>query len=325
MAQRADNPLTGQAAEWLSRRQHGPLAPEDQRAFDAWLDASPHHAVAYARVEATWERTVRLQAAPMPETGRRSGAARRWLPLAAAATLLLAAGGALWLMLQPEVHRTGVGERRTVALSDGSRVELNTASILRVDYSDRGRDVRLQSGEALFHVAKDPQRPFVVHAGNAAVRAVGTVFNVRLRDREMVEVTVTEGVVAVDERQPAPRGEAMSAPPAPRTVEAGKGAMVGPGAVATVSLDSEALQQRTAWRRDLIELRGETLEQAVAEFNRYRTAPLVLGDPRIASIRVGGTFATGESEKFLAALSSGFGVESMEGADGKVYLMPAQQ
>lgn len=324
MAQRADNPLTEQAAEWLSRRQRGPLSPQDQRAFDAWLDASPHHAVAYARVEATWERAQRLQAAPpAPEKKRRGGIVRRWLSFAAAAALALVAGGALWLTLQPEVHSTGIGERRTVVLPDGSRVELNTASVLRVEYSERGRDVRLQAGEALFHVAKDPRRPFVVHAGNASVRAVGTVFNVRLRDREVVEVTVTEGAVAVDGRAPAGRADAT--PPAPQTIEAGRGAVVGPGAVAAVSLDGEALQQRTAWRRDLIELRGETLEQAIAEFNRYRAAPLVVGDPRIASIRVGGTFATGESDKFLAALSAGFGVEAVEGAGGTVYLVPAQR
>lgn len=331
MAQPAENPLTVQAAGWLSRRQRGPLPPAEQRAFDDWLDASPHHAVAYARVEATWERAQRLQAAP-PVALRDHGAAarhggtawRRRAPfLAAAAVLVLAAGAALWLSMRPEVYRTGVGERRTVALADGSRVELNTASLLRVDYSERGRDVRLEAGEALFQVAKDSARPFVVHAGNAAVRAVGTAFNVRLRDREVVEVTVTEGVVAVDggAAETAAAGRAAAAP---RTVAAGAGAVVGQGAVATLALDADALQQRTAWRRDLIELRGETLDRAVAEFNRYRAVPLVVGDPRIASIRVGGTFATDESEKFLAALQSGFGVEAVEGARGTMYLVSAQ-
>jgi len=120
-------------------------------------------------------------------------------------------------------------------------------------------------------------------------------------------------------------GGAPGAPAAAaRTVAAGRGALVGAGAVATVSLDAEVLQQRTAWRRDLIELRGETLEQAIAEFNRYRASPLIVGDPRIAAIRVGGTFATSESDKFLAALRSGFAVEAVEGERGTVYLMPAQ-
>jgi transmembrane sensor len=95
------------------------------------------------------------------------------------------------------------------------------------------------------------------------------------------------------------------------------------GAVAVAPLDQDALQRRVAWRVGVIELRGETLEQAVAEFNRYRTAKLVVADPRLAAIRVGGSFETDESEKFLAALRSGFGVSTREGADGAVYLVSA--
>jgi transmembrane sensor len=184
--------------------------------------------------------------------------------------------------------------------------------------------VRLEGGEALFQVAKDAARPFVVHAGNASVRAVGTEFNVRMRERHVVEVTVTEGVVAVD-GSPANPGTADDPATAPvRKVAAGEGAMLGVGAVASLALDAESLEQRIAWRRDVIELRGETLEQAVAEFNRYRPEPLVLGDPRIGSIRVGGTFATDESAKFLDALQTGFGIKAVEGAQGRVYLVSAQ-
>lgn len=325
MAERAENPLTAQAAKWLSRRQDGPLAPDVQRDFEAWLDASPHHAVAYARVEASWERARRLEAAPPSlEASPRVASWRRPWPLAAAALLLLAAGITSWLSLRPEIYRTDVGERRTVVLADGSHVELNTASTLRVDYSDERRDVRLQAGEALFQVAKDATRPFVVRAANASVRAVGTEFNVRMRERDVVEVTVTEGVVAVD-GSPANQQEADDAAVAPpRRITAGEGAMLGFGAVAPLALDADSLEQRIAWRRGVIELRGETLDQAVAEFNRYRSVPLVVGDPRIASIRVGGTFATSESAKFLDALQSGFGIKAVEGARGRVYLVSAQ-
>src|SRR5690625_3567584 len=126
MAERAENPLNAQAAQWLSRRLDGPLAPDVQRDFEAWLDASPHHAVAYARIEASWERARRLEAAPPAVNAARRGSRwpRPW-PLAAAARLLLAAGVASWLSLRPEVYRTDVGERRAVILADGSQVELN--------------------------------------------------------------------------------------------------------------------------------------------------------------------------------------------------------
>ena len=284
-----------------------------------------HHAVAYARVESTWERAQRLQAAPpAPKSSHwRVLPSRRRDVFVAAAVLLLLIGGGSWWVLHPEAYRTGVGERRTVALADGSRVELNTASVVRVDYSRQGREVWLQEGEALFDVAKDANRPFVVRAGNVVVQAVGTMFNVRLLGRQQVEVTVTEGVVTVNGRSK-PTRSTTSPEPMPRTIMAGTGALAGPEAVTTVRLDHESLKQRTAWQRDLIELRGETLEQAVAEFNRYRTVPMVVGDPRIASIRIGGTFATGESPKFLAALRTGFNVAAVEGPGDTVYLVPAR-
>lgn len=308
------NPLNAEAAEWLARRQDGPLAPDAQREFEAWLGSSPYHAMAYARVEESFERSRKRKSGPSMATRRRTPAGASW-GMAATVLLMLAMGAVSWLWLQPETHQTGIGERRTVALADGSRVELNTASRLRVDYSDQQRDVSLLDGEALFQVAADPDRPFVVRAGNAAVQALGTEFNVRMRGPDVVEVTVTEGVVAV---------QGAVASPTPRTVPAGKAAMVGLGAVAPIALDPEALEQRTAWRRGVIELRGETLDQAVAEFNRYRTEPLVVGDARLASIRVGGTFATNESGKFLRALQSGFGIQAVEGAGGRVYLVAAQ-
>lgn len=325
MAERAENPLIAQAAQWLSRRQDGPLAPDMQREFEAWLDASPHHAVAFARVEASWERARRLEAAPPAvEAARRSHRWSRPWPFAAAALLVLAAGIASWLLLRPGIYHTDVGERRTVLLADGSQVELNTASRLRVDYSGQHREVRLMAGEALFQVARDASRPFVVHAGGASVRALGTEFNVRMRARDVVEVTVTEGVVAVEGAAVDEQVDEDAVAPPARTFTAGEAAMVGYGAVAPLVLDLDALGQRTAWRRDVIELRGETLDQAVAEFNRYRAIPLVVGDARIASIRVGGTFATNESDKFLEALQSGFGIRAVDGAQGRVYLVSAQ-
>lgn len=324
MENRAENPLTAQAAEWLSRRQDGPLAPEERRRFEAWLDASPHHAVAYARVEASWERARRLRAAPAAVRTPRDPRGRAGWQAAIAAVLLLAVGFSAWLWSRPDSYRTDIGERRLLTLDDGSRVELNTRSSLRVEFSGQKREVHLLEGEALFQVAGDPERPFVVMAGNASVRALGTEFNVRVREREVVEVTVTEGVVEVDGLLPEKLEQGDAAKVPSRTFAAGDAAIVGFGAVAPLALDPEAVKQRTAWRRDVIELRGETLEQAVVEFNRYRAVPLVIGDARIASIRVGGTFGTSESEKFLDSLQSGLGIEAVTGARGRIYLVSAQ-
>jgi len=303
---------------WFARLQRPDAAAEERRAFDAWIDADPARAVAYARVEATWDRAGRLAAAPIAASPAKPPALPPMLTrrAAAAALLALGAGGAaLWYARRSPVYETAVGERRTLVLQDGSRVELNTASRLQVVFRREVREVRLLAGEALFDVAKDASRPFVVRAGGTAVRAIGTVFNVRLRG-PAVEVTVTEGVVAVG-RPDAPITAAGA------RVAAGRAAVVRKGAVQVAAVEAEDIARRTAWRQGMIELRGETLEEAVAEFNRYRTSRLVIADPRLAAIRVGGAIETGESEKFLAALRSGFGVSTRQGADGSVYLLPS--
>ena len=319
MEKPAAEALSEQAAAWFARLHSADVTPEDRAAFDLWMEA-PHNAVAYARAEATWERTERLQATPSRAAARsRAAAAPLWTRRAAAIGVLGLGGVAGWRWFNAhDVFETALGERKRATLSDGSIVELNTGTRLEVDFSATLRAVRLIAGEALFQVAKDAARPFVVAAGEAQVRAVGTAFNVRLREH-LVEVTVTEGVVQIGGKQAGP----VAAPRHARKLAAGQGAVVGPGAVAEVPLGPEALQRRVAWCDGVIELRGETLEQAVAEFNRYRIEKLVVGDPELAGLRIGGTFGVLEADKFLGALRSGFKVRTVEGAGGTIYLLPA--
>jgi len=227
--------------------------------------------------------------------------------------MFLAAGVAsagLFAVRHGQTFRTAVGERRRVRLADGSHVILNTASELSVCFSRRLREVRLIAGEALFEVAPDPARPFLVSAGGVVVRALGTAFNVRRRGG-LAEVTVTEGVVAIGGSPDASLAR----------LRAGQAAVAGADAVSELILDTDALQARTAWRRGLIELRGETLEAAVAEFNRYSEHKLVVADPSIAGIRVGGAFGTNEADKFVAALELGFPVAAQHGDDGVTRLV----
>jgi transmembrane sensor len=319
MEKPAAEALNDQAAAWFALLRSDEATAQDRDAFDRWLDL-PQNAVAYARVEATWERAERLQATPLPITAKPTpNPAAQWTRRAAAVGVLTIGAAAGWRWFDShEVFETALGERKSVTLADGSIVELNTGSRLQVDFTTRRRALRLLRGEALFEVAKDPARPFVVAAGEAQFRAVGTAFNVRLREN-LVEMTVTEGVVQI-----VGAGVDLTANPGrSRTVAAGQAAVVGPGAIAEVPLDRQALQRRVAWRDGVIELRGETLEQAVAEFNRYRTAKLVVGDPDLAGLRVGGTFGTDEAEKFVGALRSGFNVRTVQGEGGTTYLLPA--
>jgi transmembrane sensor len=178
--------------------------------------------------------------------------------------------------------------------------------------------LRLVRGEALFEVAHDKQRPFLVDAASARMRAVGTAFNVRIREN-VVELTVTEGVVAVVQT-----GDSVRRPTAAPHITAGDGAIIRSDAVAPTALDDQVLRQRTAWQDGVIELEGETLPQAVEEFNRYRVQPIIVGDARLANIRVGGRFEVDEADKFLTALASSFPVDAIKSADGTILLVARQ-
>jgi transmembrane sensor len=300
------------AAALFARVQSGSAAPAE---VEAWLDASPAHAAAFARVEAAWERAERLNALPrLAEAPQPAFLPTRRMAAALAVGVIGAGTAGAWLLTRRPVEMTARGEHRTVSLPDGSRVELNTDSRIAVAYSETRRDIVLTRGEALFDVAKDPARPFVVRAGQAQVRAVGTAFNIRLRDK-LVELTVTEGVVAVDDRA---AGRARV-----RKVSEGKGAMIATGAVAEVDLDPEVLRRRLLWRDGVVEFEGDTLEQAAAEFNRYNDRRLVVADPQVASIRVGGRFGTHEVDRFLTALQAGFPVRAVPGEGDVTYLVHA--
>lgn len=279
-------------------------------------------------MEAAWETSERLRAAP-PSLEPAVPAGRDSIPPIMAGApgrrsflfgSLAAAGAAVaatigWRRLNNvRLYRTGVGQRRAVTLADGSRVTLNTASTVEVAFSASERRVRLVRGEALFQVAHDATKPFLVDAGSARFRALGTAFNVRLRP-DVVELTVTQGVVAVAARE----GE-VNVPSAAR-IAAGGGAVVRSGAVAPTALDDQHLRQRTAWQEGVLEFDGESLAQVVGEFNRYRSQPIVIGDARLEALRIGGRFEVDEADKFLEALTSSFPIQAIATADGGVLLV----
>lgn len=206
-------------------------------------------------------------------------------------------------------YKTTVGEIRNVALSDGSALHLNSDSEAEVRYTDNGRKVRLIKGEASFQVAHDKGRPFEVEARSAVVRAVGTVFNVRLRP-SLIELTVTRGAITV-----------RCGDKAAQRVAAGNGAVLQPRNIVLTRLDPDMITQRTAWRHGMIVLNGETVEQAAGEFNRYRVAPILIGDMRASSLRISGHFRTNDSHGFLAQMQGRLPVRVVDGEDGSVMLL----
>lgn len=316
------------AADWIARRYAG-LAPAEEQELARWLVADPRHAATFAELEATWTQLDALTLPPerhgqidpdalAPKPARR-GRWRRYLPLAAAAAVALSAlygTRGYWAPGQlrlSEAVTTSVGGFRRIALPDGSVVRVNTDSAIKVAYTPGERRVRLVRGEAHFTVAKNPERPFFVEAGGVSVRAVGTAFNVRLREADL-EVLVTEGKVSIAD--PA-RGESLLAPRAPEVTPllvAGEGAVLPlpagavPQRAAVRSVPPPEMERALAWQDKRIEMVSAPLSEFVAEFNRYNRNPIRIVDPALAARRFGGSFRADEPETFIRLLQLRFGL-----------------
>ena len=310
-----------EAARWLAARDAGE-GRADHEAFERWLDADIRHRVAYLRLEASWKRADRLaELRPLdrgldPDLLKAPGTSRPWrYALAASVVLALIVAGGWFYRVHFSWHRydTPVGGFARIVLEDGSVVDLNTNSEIRVRLGSARRDIKLARGEVRFQVAHDPSRPFVVAAAGAAVRAVGTQFTVRLRDSARVDVLVSEGKVAVAS------AHVQTAP----AVTAGEVAVLEPDHVSVSKVEPQLMARRLAWTSGHLEFRGETLGLAVDEFNRYNRRQLRLADAKLANLRVGGTFSATDPDSFAAALASAFHVRvAPQGLDAIVLQPP---
>lgn len=298
------------AAQWLARRDGGALSHAEEAAFVQWLDASVAHRVSYLRLDATWTRTQRLAALEHREHREhrvlhpaRANVRLKCLArgLAALACLIAcaAAGWNAWGYSR-SLYRTEIGALRSLPLDDGSRVTLNTDSSLRVKLSKRRREIDLRQGEAFFEVARDNARPFVVHTGAVDVEVVGTQFSVQ-RTRDAVRVLVNDGHVRVRAAGGRPGSQAMH-------MVAGDIAVLAADGTRLRHATPEELAAALSWRQGQIVFRDTPLAEAVAEFNRYRAKPLVITDPQLAAMRIGGTFRTANADGFLQLLQQAFDV-----------------
>jgi len=313
--------LEDAAIAWLTERDDG-FSPAREREFAQWLHADPRHAATVARLEQTlgllgelpefrteintvFDRAAPIvpfppsKAEPLTRTPRRWPRALAWAGLAAA----LALGTLIGLRPpQPpaEIHfTTTVSGYERARLKDGSTLELNAASAVRVQFTTSERHVQLEAGEAHFAVAHDFARPFIVSAGGVAVRAVGTAFNVRYSADGGVEVTVTEGKVRIGQSGPA-SSAAESAP----LVTAGQRILLPKHAPPPVveNVAPSALRAALAWQSRLADFDESPLAEVVARFNSRSRVQLTLADPTLADRRIGGTFALDEAEAFVRLL-----------------------
>jgi transmembrane sensor len=342
--------ITQEAAAWFVANRAG-LAAKERHTFAAWLKASPVHVEEYlavsvvahdlreackepqdsldellararlegdTRVQSLWRRII----APV-----RGISSRGWLTAAAtmAAVLVLsfgllslwnfrpiasvsAPGGAAVLHFE-----TRHGEQLTRRLADNSVLHLDTDSTATIRYDKTERLVTLTSGQADFEVAHDPERAFRVLAGSAEVIAIGTRFDVRLEHASTV-VTVVQGRVAVGlspllEK----RGASTSQHLLPGFVQVGADQQirVAEGAWPATPATVDA-QRTTAWLRRQIVFDDEPLERVVAELNRYAPKPIEIATPALGKLQISGTFATDDTDAFIAFLRSLKGVRVEE-------------
>jgi len=276
------------------------LSADEEARLEAWLAQDVRRVGAYAKARAVafdTERVRALGATYDPARFRQSKRPSRRALIFSGAAAALAASVVLGVRLTAGYFKTRRGEVRVIPLDDGSVITLNTDSEMALDYSRVRRSVRLIKGEALFDVAKDPQRPFVVAAGDTQVRAIGTSFIVTRLRASPVRVLVREGVVEVK------RGQERSVQRVRVTANMRAIAPNHARLVETVTVPQSEIDRELAWREGRIAFEGETLEQAAAAFGRYSEIKVVIDDPSVANERITGLFQANDPIGFARAVA----------------------
>lgn len=338
--QGAQDIIEEEAALWLVKIDNRALSPEEVRAFKSWLRRSDCHHHYITRLAHQWDAmgalgklaTLFPLGSPVASEPALSGRWRwpnftpGWSAGAAARSRVWQWQGALaltclllvltWLgplnsLFAPTgLYQTAVGDTGEYTLADGSVITLNTNTLVQVAFTPQQRRVQLLRGEAHFTVAKNPERPFVVAAGGGEVQAVGTAFNVRLSgglEAEIIDVIVTEGRVSVGQAFQPPAAQADNAAPKPQSRLLAAGEQVqyhsAQNRLDHTVVNQEAIARQLAWQQGSLVFQGETLEQAMAEISRYTAKRLLLADPALRQLPVGGRYKTDDIDQLLISLA----------------------
>ena len=266
-----------------------------------------------------------------------------WLTLAACLLIVLVAGSwgastfynrtfsddqqsaASVAILRPEnVYETAVGEQSRINLTDGTRLVLNTNTLVRIRYTDQHRLLTLERGEMHVLVAPDKSRPLSVVAGNQIIQAVGTAFNIEINSKHEIELVVTEGTVRVGVYEIPPTGVERTVPavlpPTSMSVSAGEEMILGSPVDQLETIETDEISVKLSWREGNLIFRGESLEDAVAEIGRYTDVQFVILDEASKKVRVAGMFKAGDVNGLLAALEENFNVTHQRVGDKKIVL-----
>ena len=290
--------LEEEAASWALRRQFFDWTAEDQAKLEAWLDESPSNRVAYWRLNAALSRTERLSALrpfkseiePAGKSGRstliRAVATFAFIAVAATAASFYGTKG------EEQTISTAIGGHKLVKLSDGSRIELNTDTVIRIAHWQRS--VTLVRGEAFFEIRHDTIHPFTVDVAGQRITDIGTKFDVR-RDGAKVEVGLLEGSAKFESRT---------------SGAAAREAVLTPGDLATASshsfsvekVEPQVLKDGLSWRHGVLVFHNTSLAAAAEEFNRYNRTKLIV-EGAAGELQIDGTFSANDPETFTQIAS----------------------
>lgn len=303
------------AAVWVERRANSVWSEADQSELDTWVAASPAHLVAYLRADDIWKRADRLKALnrPFPMKANVSGKSfgkSTILKIAAVfvVTALAGVGTAFYFVsLKQQTYSTTIGGRETLMLSDGSRVELNTDTLLRIGSSDGERTVWLDKGEAYFEIAHNPAHAFVVMLGDRRVTDLGTKFDIR-RDPDRTEVALLQGKARFDDA-------VNSAQPRQTILAPGDVVIATANSLSLTQEPLHELQNRLAWRNGMLVFEHATLADVANQYNRYNREKLVIADAVTAQLTISGTLPTTDIGAFTRMATKLFNlrVEQHEG------------
>ncbi len=346
----ASERIETEALAWIAQMSSDEFTAKDLAAFREWVRRSPAHEKEVKAIAKLWgEMNVLTELmSPISEADRVAKALRRkdknrksfdyrvaFASIAIFATLTVAA-----IMLSPQitkdsqairvaevnvpiVFKSVVGEQQKHTLPDGSIITLNTNSHIDVDFSDNQRTVRLLKGEALFSVAKDPNKPFVVVADNGIVRAVGTEFSVRLQNKS-IDVVVSEGSVELATLEPTLPSLSSKLNLKREVTKIASLGIITAGQTAKIA-NSEAkvelhavaeIDAKLAWKSGRLEFLGKPLDEVVSEVGRYTNLEIIIDDPEIKKLSFGGAFNVGETDVLFRTLDSQYGI-SAEFSDDK--------
>lgn len=311
-----ERPIDMQAAGFVERRDSASWSDADEERFKAWLDETPAHRVAFMRLNAGWKRTERLAALRTTDFKRSATTAppsSRWpLKIAMACGLAIASTAALTAYFSTphyDTYATTVGGHETLSLHDGSKIELNTDTIVHILQTQSRRLVLLERGEAYFQVHHDEARPFVVVAGAGRIVDLGTKFAVQ-SEQGHLGVSLIEGRVKV---------ELKDTPWKETTLSSGDVLVASAGSVSVKRGPVADLSNALAWRKGMLVFHSTTLLDAAREFNRYNETKIVIDDPRAAHETINGALPANDLGEFERMAGNLFGLKAKKRANEIVF------